>query len=711
MTALLYVLVAISAVSLATEAFLADREDPARRSFLIFCLFVATSYVAFALSLLYGLEAFRTLYLFAGCLSAPAALLTIDRAFPQEQPRRRASKRTVYAVSGIVVPPAALAHLVLYDGTEQMRWPALIAGGVAMYAFSVALHRLWTAHETTQLRIDRNRMQYLFVVLTTAVVFTALEGLARQFGDPLHAEPGSLSDRIVALQGPLPPFSTVFTGLGIFFLYYSVVLSRLLDLTELLSRATTVLVSALALVAVDLFTFRWMDTFTRYPFHSAFQAFVASLLFLAAYDPLRTRAAGFMNRLFDQRSAQLKSALEQLRKRLTTIIDLDLLTEELVTALHSSGRVPVCSVYIWDDRLDAFRVAGSRGHGDHPPMRVVAGHPFTNRFSRGAPWYLRTGVRRRAAHDPEQADVLGLLDAMNADLTLPLTSGRTVMGWVNLRDEEWSEGYSAEEILQLQRVVAAAGAVLANIRGFQAIEEQKRLAALGAMSAGLAHEIRNPLAGVKGAAQYLQSVQLEGEAQEMLQVVIDETNRLNIVVSQFLDYARPFELSLEATDLNAVVNQTLMLLRAQGLPDGITLVESLADDLPEVFIDRARMSQVFLNLMQNALQAMPEGGTLEVTSRLGAGRRGGRTVEVAVSDTGRGIDAEVREKLFVPFFTTKQDGTGLGLPICRRIVEAHAGELEVHSGSERGSTFVVRVGPDQLAEAPPLRADDGPTGR
>ena len=700
MSALLYVLVAVSAVSLATEAFLADREDPARQAFLAFCLSVAVSYVGFSLSLLYGLEGFRALYLFAGSISAPAALWTVDRAFPQEEGSSWSGRmRTVYVGTALVAPLATAAHLVLYDGIEQLRWPAVAAGLMTTYGFSVALSRLWTAQLSKHLRVDRTRMQYLFGVLLTAVVFTVLEGLGRQLGPVLEGDATSLSSRILLLQGPIPPFSTVFVGLGILFLYHSVVMSRLLDLTELFSRLVTVLVSSMALVAIDLFTFQWMDTFTRFPFHSTFQLFVASLLFLAAYEPLRTRIAWFANRLFDRRSAQLKSALEQLRRRLATVIDVEVLTEELVGALHTSGRVPVCSVYLWDDRLEAFRVAGSRGHGDHPPMQVVAANPFTDRFARGAPWYLRSGVRRRALHDPEQAEVLALMDAMHSDLTLPLMSGRTVMGWVNLRDEAWSEGYAAEEILLLQKVAASAGVVLSNIRGFEVIEEQKRLAALGAMSAGLAHEIRNPLAGVKGAAQFLQGVELDGEAQEMLQVVIDQTDRLNIVVSQFLDYARPFELARESVDPNSVIGQSLMVLRAQGLSDRIELREALGEGLPLVRIDRTRMSQVLLNLLQNALQAMPEGGTLQVTSRLGVVRRGERTVEIAVSDTGPGMNAEVREKLFVPFFTTKHDGTGLGLPICRRIVEAHGGELEVHSAPDRGSTFVVRIAADDLAEA------------
>ncbi len=691
MTALLYLLVAVSAISLAIEAYLADRDDPARQAFLGLSLTVGLAYFTFALSLLPGLEAVRSVHVFAGALVPAAALWTLDRAFVGDDPAPTPAMRTVYVVS----VPLAIAmggfHAVLFDGTEAMRWPAMVVGLFATYGFGVGLGRLSRSFSSTPLRIDRTRMGYLFGILAAAAAFTLIEGLARQL---VPADPSQLTpwgSRAVALQGPVPPISTVFAGLAVYFLYHSVVVSRLLDVTELFSRATTVSLSALALVL----TIQWVSTMTTtWVAHSAFHVFVAALLFLAAYDPLRETMARIANRLFDRRSAQLVSALDQVSQRLPAIIDTDTLVDVTLTTLHSSGRVPVCSMYLWDERLDAFTCVDSRGH-EQPPLAVVAEHPFADRFTRGAPWYLRSGVRRRALHDPQQAEVLALMDAMNADLTLPFVNGNVALGWLHLRDEGWSDGYSAEDILKLQRIAAAISVVLGNVRSIQAREEQKRLAALGAMAAGLAHEIRNPLAGVKGAAQFLQSEKLDGEAMEMLQVVVDETDRLNIVVSQFLDYARPFELNPEVADLNAVVHQALMLVRAQGLPEELRLVEHWEEPLPAIPLDRTRMSQVFINLLQNALQAMPDGGTLTVRTRQ-TGRRAGLSIEVAISDTGPGIDAEVREKLFVPFFTTKQGGTGLGLPICRRIVEAHGGELDVHSVKGQGSTFVVRLDPEKL---------------
>ena len=373
------------------------------------------------------------------------------------------------------------------------------------------------------------------------------------------------------------------------------------------------------------------------------------------------------------------------------ITDQDL-TERLLDALHRSGRVPECSVYLWDGRSGAFQCHGSRSaNPEHVPLQVVPEQPFAERLARGAPWYTRSAVARRAQHDADQGEVLALMDAMNADVTFPFASGDTVLGWFHVRDEAWSDGYSAEEILALQDLASRASVALTNVRSFEALEEQKRLAALGEMSAGLAHEIRNPLAGLKGAAQVLEGEQLSGDSQEMLQVIIDECERLDVVVSQFLDYARPFELRTAEQPLNALVTHAANLLRAQGLPEGLELVEELAGDLPTQPLDGTRITQVVLNLLQNAVQAMPTGGTLTVSTQGRVDRRGRKVSEIVVQDTGSGIDVDELEQLFIPFYTTKVGGTGLGLAICQRIVLAHGGEIDVHSQTDEGTSFTVRL--------------------
>ena len=691
MTALLYFLVAVLAAGLSTRAWLTDRTEPARQAFLGLGWSVAFAYGSFSLSLLPGLSLLRVVYMISGCSVPAFALWCIDRLFERDDGMPSTRVPILFVVTAIVAPTAATVHLIFFNQVPRASIPEVVAALFSYAALSLALYRLWQAHEATGLRVDKVRLRYLMAVAVGAVAFTILEQAARNFADPVDPVGLNMSSRGVILQGAIPPFSPLLSGVALYFLYHTLVMYRLLDLHELFSRLSALMFSASLLVVVDGVTVTWFGTFTEYPIHSTFQIFLASVLFLAAYDPLRTHITYLANRIFNRRGQQLTETLDHLRVELSTVISRRGLTDTLLSALHGSGRVPLCSVYLWDRRIDAFVRVSERGTSDHPTLKAVASQPYTEGFATGQPWYNRPIETRRARTNPEVKERVALLEAMNADLSVSFMSGDVVVGWINLTDDDWSDGFSAEEMQRVREVADVASVVLGNIEDFQALEEERRLAALGAMAAGLAHEIRNPLAGIKGAAQFLQGEALPDDSQEMLNVVVLEADRLNVVVSQFLDYARPFELRLAPDHINALTSHVLAVLRAQRIPEGIVVKEDLAGDLPATYMDRHRISQVLLNLLQNAVQAMPDGGTLSVSTRLTRHRSGSRKISIAVADTGMGIASEDMPKLFAPFYTTKRDGTGLGLAICKRIIQAHEGELDVQSQRDRGTTFVITL--------------------
>lgn len=692
MTALVYFFVAVLAAALGVRAWAQARDEPIRRAFLGLGISLATAYLSFALSLLPGLGGLRLLYLAAGCTVPAFFLWVVDGLFGAQG--RTASSPSVgrlFAITILFVVVTTGVQAAFFMGTRASP-PAVLAGVFAFGAVGYAVYRLWEVRQATEIRVDRLRIAYLTGLAVSGAVLTGVEQLGRLVAAPLDPSALDLGSRVVLLQGPIPPLSALSCGVGVYFLYHTLQMRRLVDLHEIVSRGAALAASAALLVGVDAITVVWFGTFANAPLHGTYQIFLGSVLFLAAYDPIREPLERAMARFFNQRGQQLADELALLRRRLPSVIATSVLADTLLSRLHGSGRAPVCSMYLWDPALDAFACVAHRGYGDIAPLAAVAARPFTDVLAAGdQPWYFRPTLDRLVKNEPQWREILQLMDTMRADLTLPFVSRGLVLGWLQLRDEDWSDGYSADELERLADVAELASVVLSNIHDVEALEHQHRLTALGAMAAGLAHEIRNPLAGIKGATQYLQNEKLGDVAQDMLQVVIDETDRLNVVVSQFLDYARPYQPDLQPDHVNALVGHVLAVLRAGGVPKGVTIVEDLAPDLPQLRFDRNHLGQVLLNLLQNALQAMPDGGTLTVATRRRLHRASLPVMEIAVSDSGLGIDAEALQKLFVPFYTTKSDGTGLGLPISQRIVHAHGGDLDVVSQRGRGSTFTIRL--------------------
>jgi signal transduction histidine kinase len=225
---------------------------------------------------------------------------------------------------------------------------------------------------------------------------------------------------------------------------------------------------------------------------------------------------------------------------------------------------------------------------------------------------------------------------------------------------------------------------------FQTEEQLRRadrLSALGELSAGMAHEIRNPLGSIRGAAEILKDDYApDAPKREFIQILIKETDRLNRIVQEFLDFARPKQPEFQPADLNEVIESVLTLVAQEARKANVKVEKRLDPSIGKRSLDTGLLKQAFLNLVLNAIQAMPAGGALAVESALR-----NNVVEVKVSDTGTGIAEENLKKLFSPFFTTKKNGTGLGLAITYRIVRNHKGDIDVESGPGKGTTFTVRI--------------------
>ncbi len=219
------------------------------------------------------------------------------------------------------------------------------------------------------------------------------------------------------------------------------------------------------------------------------------------------------------------------------------------------------------------------------------------------------------------------------------------------------------------------------------LRRSERLAALGKMAAGVAHELRNPLSSIKGLALVLQSkFDPDNRDRETAQILVQEVERLNRSISELLDYARPQQLNKTEVDIHGILNKAVSLLAMDAEASGVAIHLDLAREMGPVLADGDKLNQVFLNLFLNAIQAMTDGGTLSVTTR-----RIDSSIQIIVADTGCGISSDDLPRVFDPYFTTKPDGTGLGMAMSAKIVEEHGGTIIFSSTVGIGTSVLLNL--------------------
>ncbi len=585
-------------------------------------------------------------------------------------------------VFGLTVGASPLAE-IFWARVAMSVWVLLALG----FSVSLVLGRMRGAES----KIDKARLAYLAIGAGATIVFTGLDFLSR-FGIPF------------------PTLGPIVSTLYLFFLSQTLLRLRLMDLHELLGKIASQTFLAVILAAVFVVLTVWVESNTSL---FVFNTIIAAFVMLILLEPVREKVEERVVAIFFRERFDFLQQIRQLQQRTANIIDVAELSARLLDGLNETRRVTHASIYLLAEDRPGFRLLDSRG--PQPALFLDAG-TARSLLSRTEKAQLVETVERRALELRQQPtdlkktreelkrlnDVKAALGQMKAGITVPLVGNDRVIGFLNLWDERVPEAFASDEIALILELAESLATVVENSKLYERMRERDRLAALGEMSAGLAHEIRNPLGAIKGAAQCLDPRRLPGEDGEFLEVIVEEVNRLNGVVTAFLDYSRPLKQSFGVTDLNEVVTRTVRLIQ-NDVPKNIVVKVELAEALHKIDGDAEQLKQVLINLVQNAGQAIgdkPGEITIRTLKPERFGEfRGAEFVEIDVTDNGPGIPTDQQLHIFVPFFTTKQKGTGLGLAICQRIVKNHGGTIAVQSKVGEGTTFVLRL-PSLPAEGP-----------
>lgn len=256
------------------------------------------------------------------------------------------------------------------------------------------------------------------------------------------------------------------------------------------------------------------------------------------------------------------------------------------------------------------------------------------------------------------------------------------------------QNFSADDLDKLIQILFfnVLAVILGVLRNREQLEQRRlreaeSLAAMGRAMSGVAHDMKTPLIAIGGFSRLAQKeFEEDHPGHQKLEIVIRETRRLENMMKDMLDFARPPALQREREDLNKLVAESLSVVEDEAQRRKVDIRQSLSEDLPAVAMDTMRMERVLINLIMNAVQASPEGETVTVQTY-----RDGTSLVVDIADCGCGIPLDSREEIFNPFFTTKKEGTGLGLPIAKKIVEAHEGHLKIVDNPEKGVTFRLMI--------------------
>jgi signal transduction histidine kinase len=558
---------------------------------------------------------------------------------------------------------------------------------IYIYVFGLlAAALIWLARrgQESPSRAVRDRVRFLVVVGVLATTFT-------------------LADFLSFMGVTLPPIGAVLSIVFLFVLAESLTRPRLADIYEMAGRLLVATAMAFSLAGIFYVFVSVIGRFsTMY-----LNAVLAAIVFLVLFEPLQHEVETRIHQFFFRERRALETSVAELRKRLAHVLEIDEMLETLLDGLERSRRVTSCAIYLRDQDGNGFDLAGSIGNVPPKRLEALATRPLLERLETHASLSLEELAKKA---DPSLGGAMATFGTLQNSVLLAVRGDREgLVGLVCVADDRVHDAFTPEEIALLETVASQIGVAIANSRLYARMKERDRLAALGAMAAGLAHEVKNPLGAIKGSAQLLEEFAQPGkddpQAAEFIGIILEEVERLDRVVGSFLDYARPHAGNPIPIDVNAAIRRTVQILASQGT-ENVKLELELADELPHAKIDPEKFRQVMINLIQNAIQAMDGRGRVTLST---LPRRSSRPwvgpppsersiatrqenidcVEISVRDTGPGISQKVLKNLFIPFFTTKEQGTGLGLAISQSIVQNAGGAIHVQSQSGAGTTFTI----------------------
>ena len=626
-------------------------------------------------------------WLYSGAILIPTFFIHFVQSY-----LNRVKKRILilaYGTSGILL---ILNHTSLFvkdvvpkGSFNYASVPGIVFPLFVLYFFLILVYSSLLIVREFRNSIGIRRNQLKFIILAYVIGFSG----------------GSTNFLLVFDIFNIPPIGNYFVALYLLILFYAIIKHQLMDINIVLKKGTTYVLLVLLLYVPSFLIIILSQNFFFQQINYLFSIIIFGILLLVSmlFYKIKPGTEKVVEYFLFKNRYDYRETLGRFSKALVTILNLQSLSSKIVETITQTMGVEKASLFFLNEERGGYYLLESKN------INISAFPPILQKGD-ALPQYLEKIkeiiIREELVKGktiPELQNIVKTMSQLEAELSIPLILKGQLIGMINLSHKFNKDIYSHEDIELLNMLANQTAIAIENARLYEDLKKSKsyirradRLASLGTLTAGLAHEIRNPLVAIKTFTQLLPE-RLEDEEfrNHFLNIASGEVDRISALVTELLEFARPSEPKFELEDINNILDGMILLVSTETKSKHMNIIKDYASDLRPITLDREQMKQVFLNMLLNAIEATRENGDIYVRTRSFLKQGSEAYIQVEFTDNGCGIPREYLEDIFTPFFTTKEKGSGLGLSISNQIIQDHKGYIDVESQVNKGTSFFINL--------------------
>ena len=679
---------AITCVILGGIVFFRNRGEDISRSYVLFLLSVFVWIFGIGMEIEapnknWGL--FWNQWLYTGAIFIPTFFIQFIQSYLGKI--RRNPLTSCYIISTVLLifnfTPLFVKDVVPKGSFNYASVPGMIFPFFAVYFFLALVYSFFLIIKELRNLVGMKRNQLKFVLLGAVIGFAGGATNYLLVFDVLH----------------IPPIGNYFLALGLFIHFYAIIRHR--DVNIVLTKGATYgLITLLLLIpSATLVILGQRHLFKEANYLSLMIILLILVVVADIFQRVKPRTERAVERFFFKDRYDYRETLGRFSKAMVSILELQSLSKKIIETITQTMGVEKASLFLVSEEKGEYNLCETK----NVKITTATEHlskddPLPQYLQKIGEIIIREELAKRV-DIPVINHVVNEMSLLEAEVSIPLIWKEQLIGMINLSHKFNRDIYSNEDIELLGTLANQTAIAIENARLYEDLKRSKsyirradRLASLGTLTAGLAHEIRNPLVAIKTLTHLLpERLDDEEFRNKFLQIASGEVDRISSLVTELLDFARPSDPKLEQENINTILDGMILLVSTETKKKQVALIKNYASDLPVVQIDREQIKQVFLNILINAIEATSGMGKITVRTRSFMKPGGEPYVQIEFTDTGCGIPPDQLEEIFDPFFTTKITGSGLGLSISNQIVRDHRGYIDVESELNKGSSFFINL--------------------